>query len=279
MDIDPLSDTVPPRYAIESDEEEDEDNPLRVKPSASDVAPKIEVKILGNIATGSNLVIASGDAGKIWAKGANLGEQTATVAVNGVQIGLVFNPSWTEATVIISEVLSRLPIYAMHPYAKAILDALKPSRVALLDSYPVPTYATDVPINFHQAPLRFLSISGDAHFLEKDAKLFAPPNLLQSTSASFLSILNISESNGTVILIPSPHIPQPAPRQIAPSNISHLTYDDDVEWDSQLINKAQNLLFQSIGEETKQTWVPLANQTKDKLPKRNTEIGEGGMYI
>jgi len=222
--------------------------------------------------------MASGYAGKIWARGANLEEQTAAVAVNGVQIGLVFKPSWTGATVIVSEVLSRLPIYAMHPYAEAIVDALKPSRVALLDSYPVPTYATDVPINFHQAPLRFIATSEDTQLLEKDAQLFAPPNLLQSTTASFLSILSITESNGTAVLLPSPHIPPPPPRQIAPSSISHLA-QDDVEWASQLINDAQTLVFRTIGEEIKHSWTPPSNQTKQKLPKRNTEIGEGGMYI
>ena len=113
---------------------------------------------------------------------------------------------------------------------------------------------------------------------EKDAQLFAPPNLLQSTSASFLFILSITGGNGTVILLPSPHIPQPPPKQIAPSNVSQLAYDD-IEWDSQLINQAQDLVFHDIGEELKHSWAPLANQTKEKLPKRNTEIGEGGMYI
>ena len=113
---------------------------------------------------------------------------------------------------------------------------------------------------------------------EKDAQLFAPPNLLQSTSASFLFLLSITESNGTVILLPSPHIPHPPPKQITPSNVSQLAYDD-IEWDSWLINKAQDLVFRAIGEEVKQSWAPPADQTKEKLPKRNTEIGEGGMYI
>lgn len=113
---------------------------------------------------------------------------------------------------------------------------------------------------------------------EKDAQLFAPPNLLQSTSASFLFILSITEGNGTLILLPSPYVPHPPPKQIAPSNVSQLAYDD-IEWDSRLINKAQDLVFRAIGEEVKQSWAPLANQSKEKLPKRNTEIGEGGMYI
>jgi len=88
QDIDPLADTVPPRHAVESDEEEDEYNPLssgaRSKPKIGDV----EVKILGNVegVEGRKLVIASGEAGKVWARGANLGEQSGAVMVNGVQV-------------------------------------------------------------------------------------------------------------------------------------------------------------------------------------------------
>ena len=200
----------------------------------------------------------------------------------------------------------------MHPYAKTVIDALKPSRSflylvqdffnqlnyfkdctpRLLSSpnirngrthkFPPSSFTFSLHIRRHPFFGRFASydaIINDLIFVqEKDAQLFAPPNLLQSTSASFLVILSVTKSNGTVILLPSPHIPQPPPKQIAPSNISQLTYDD-VEWDSQLINEAQILVFRAIGEEVKHSWAPLANQPKEKLPKRNTEVGEGGMYI
>jgi hypothetical protein len=88
QDIDPLADTVPPRHAVESDEEEDEYNPLssgiQAKPKVGDA----EVKILGDTKSfeGKTLVIASGYAGKVWARGANLGEQSGAVMVNGVQV-------------------------------------------------------------------------------------------------------------------------------------------------------------------------------------------------
>ena len=45
-----------------------------------------------------------------------------------LQIGLVFNPPWTKSNIIISEVFSELPLYAMHPYAETIIDSLKPLR-------------------------------------------------------------------------------------------------------------------------------------------------------
>lgn len=92
-----------------------------------------------------NLIVASGIAGKNWARGANLKEQSGVVSVNGVkvclnpsisimiiynflQVASVFNPPWTKSNIIISEVSSELPLHAMHPYAETILDSLKPSR-------------------------------------------------------------------------------------------------------------------------------------------------------
>jgi hypothetical protein len=82
-----------------------------------------------------NLVIASGIAGKTWARGASLEEQSGQVSVNGVQvfitnekekkkIGLVFNPSWTKSNIVSEE----LPLYAMHTYAETILDSFKPFK-------------------------------------------------------------------------------------------------------------------------------------------------------
>lgn len=114
----------------------------------------------------------------------------------------------------------------------------------------------------------------------EDAQPFAPPNLIQSTSASFLGILSIAQPpiEATLILLPSPHIPHPPPKEVSPSNISHLA-QDDVEWPTQQVNLAQTLLFQGLGETVDQAWKPVETVQKEKTPKRTTEIGEGGMYI
>lgn len=84
QDVDPLQDTVPSRYAIESDEE-DEFNPLQPRPS-QDVSEFMNVKIVGSIPTAGKLIITSGDAGRIWARGAKLGEQTGAVYVNEISV-------------------------------------------------------------------------------------------------------------------------------------------------------------------------------------------------
>lgn len=124
MDDHNNTDNNPPRHAIESDDE-DESNPLQpLQPAAT----KPVVKLLGNVPAQRSLVVASGDPGAFWARGADLGEQTGAVAVNGMEIGLVFNPGWTKANVIISEAFVRLPVWAMHAYAQFIIDGLQPTR-------------------------------------------------------------------------------------------------------------------------------------------------------
>lgn len=45
-----------------------------------------------------------------------------------VQVGMIFSPGWTDALVVISEALTRLPVWAQHPYAEYVLDQLKPAK-------------------------------------------------------------------------------------------------------------------------------------------------------
>jgi hypothetical protein len=51
----------------------------------------VEVKVLGDVdgRLGGTLVVATGEAGKVWAKGAKLGEQSGAVMVNGVQVRII----------------------------------------------------------------------------------------------------------------------------------------------------------------------------------------------
>ncbi|GLB41105.1 hypothetical protein LshimejAT787_0903200 [Lyophyllum shimeji] len=279
MDVDPLADTVPPRYAIESDEEEDEYNPLRATPSAPNQVAG--VKILGDLPQGRDLVIATGDVAKYWARGADLGEQSGAVAVNNIQVGLVFNPKWTKATVIISEALTRLPVWSMHQYALTVLDSLKPTKISLLDTYAVPSYITEAPLPFQDAPLRYLSTSKVDRAIESKSEAFAPPNLIQSTSASFLSILNTSHqpTPGTLILVPSPHIPHPSPKVLEPNNFLHLS-EDRFEWPEETMNVAQQLLFAAIGEDLPPRWVyGMDRRGVTSAWRKKGDVGDGGMYI
>ena len=88
QDIDPLADTVPPRHAVESDEEEDEYNPLSSTTQSKSKLRNVDVKIVENVKCkeGGTLIVVTGEAGKVWARGAKLGEQSGGVMVDGVQV-------------------------------------------------------------------------------------------------------------------------------------------------------------------------------------------------
>jgi len=45
-----------------------------------------------------------------------------------MQVGMIFNPGWTDVIVVVSEVLNRLPVWAQYPYAEYVLDQLKPTK-------------------------------------------------------------------------------------------------------------------------------------------------------
>ncbi|KAG6888435.1 hypothetical protein C0995_008252 [Termitomyces sp. Mi166 len=279
MDVDPLADTVPPRYAVESDEE-DEFNPLPTTASYLDHVTEVEL-IPDNLPQGNNLVIATGEVAKYWARGGNLGVQIGGCYVNKVQVGLAFNPSWTKSTIIVSEPFTRLPVWAMHQYASVILDALKPAKVALLDTYSAPAYISEKPVPFEDAPLRYLATHPVDDTTKSKAEAFAPPNILQSTSASFLSVLSTthSQSHGTLILVPSPRIDPPPPKILEPSNFLR-SDQDPFDWSETMINLAQDLVFGSLGD-TAPHWIrPTGSAGAGaSSARKKSDVGEGGMYI
>lgn len=113
------------------------------------------------------------------------------------------------------------------------------------------------------------------------AQSFAPPNLVNSTSASFLSILTISNILGTLLLLPTPNILKPAPRTIEANNITHLS-QDVTEWSPAIMNQAHQLIFRAIHEPVNNPWLPkggLPSSPKSTPASRRSEIGEGGMFI
>ncbi|KAI0063664.1 hypothetical protein BV25DRAFT_1869747 [Artomyces pyxidatus] len=278
MNTDPLSDTAAPRYAYESDEEEDELNPLsHHKPSGSE---DLHIEMKGVVRTGRDdrhLIVASTEAGKFWAQGADLGEQKGAVYVNNISVGLFFEPSWTDAIVLVSEVATSLPIWAMYPYAQAVLDLVKPERVTVIDSYPVPVYITSRPLAYQDAPVRYLLTRGKASpnpaFLP-----FSPPNLIQTTSAAFASIVAFSNTSSvaTLLLLPSPHIPRPRRSELSRSDFSSAS-ELDFSWSSDLIKAVHASIF--TGEQTSHAWIDRGKQRSLAEVRRRGDIGDGGMYM
>ncbi|KAJ7139042.1 hypothetical protein C8R44DRAFT_763738 [Mycena epipterygia] len=277
MDTDPLADTVPPRHAVESDEEEDEYNPLRPEPSL----PKpTDVQIVGDLAPvpAPGLLVATGDVAKYWARGADLGEQIAAVMVDKIQVGLLFRPSWTHCVVLVSEVATRLPLGAMHPYARSVLDALQPKRIALLDIYAVSAYIADERIPYPDAPLRYLCTDSPVPDLSTAAQPFATPNLVQSTSAAFVALQAQRTAPATLVLVPAPHIAPPAPRTLEPSSFAHLA-DDPVPWPPALVRSAHALVFAALADPAKHPWTAPAPEKLRPASQDRKRPTEFGMYI
>jgi len=118
---------------------------------------------------------------------------------------------------------------------------------------------------------------------------FSPPNLIQSTSASFLSIISILSSlssnleascTATLILLPTPHIPPPPPSSIAPTNISSPDDNSEAVWEVCVIREAQKVLFGAVGEVVGEWEGGKAAGIGEKLKVgRRGDLGEGGMYI
>ncbi|KAJ7231285.1 hypothetical protein B0H12DRAFT_211030 [Mycena haematopus] len=277
MDTDPLADSVPPRHAIESDEEEDEYNPLRPQ---TNLAMPVDVQVVGTVTPVpvAGLVVCTGIIGKYWARGAELGEQIAAVIVNKVQVGLLFQPNWTKATVLVSEVTTRLPLWGMHPYARTVLDALKPKSVAYLDTYAVSTYISDARITYSDAPLRFLTTGTPTTALTSASQPFAAPNLVLSASAAFVALRAEHSAPATLLLVPAPHVTPPAPRDLTPSNFSH--WDDPAPWAPTIVRTAHALLFAALGEQGTLPWKePVPEKPSAGQARKRPADTEVGMYI
>lgn len=120
--------------------------------------------------------------------------------------------------------------------------------------------------------------------LSKDNKAdsFKPPNLIQSTSASFLSILSLKGILGTLILLPTPYISLSRPRQISPSDSIQRLNQDKVDWSPTVMKTVHSLLFHALeGEEPvhNNVWEYVQDPHQDRSTKHRIQVGEGGMYM
>lgn len=282
MEIDPLADALPPRYAIESDDE-DEYNPLTTQ--SADEGPIVNIKIESQIIAGCPLVIASGPAGNFWADGADLGEQQGAIFVNNIQVGLLFKPSSTCAVVLVSEATTALPLWSMNKYVNDILDRLQPSAVSILDVYSIQSYISSELLAVHEAPVRYLTLG---NISLNSFQIFAPPNILQSTSAAFMSAMNIRtlssscQSNAVILLLPLPEIARTAPSKLSTNRLSRPSRDQ--AWSVEMMVEVDERLFRMVGAKRSNTWalesMPAGSAFGLSKNRQNlAEVGEGSMYI
>jgi len=277
MNVDFLGDTSAHRYAYESDDE-DQLNPLSSHP----VQRVARVSVQGDSRPENRrktVIVASGEAGKVWAQGAQLGERCATIVVNDFTVGFIFLPSWSDAVVIVSETSETLPTWAMRPYAEAIVNFYNPTRLLLLDIYPAPTYINPEPVELYRAPVRYLRTRGKtapSPFLMP----FLPPNLIQSTCAAFVSIaiLPTSRMEAILLLLPSQHIP--IPRGIDISSPPHASEDMNRSiWSETMIRQVHGCLIDLSGVRGLAPWQGGALLLGQSEIRRRGDIGDGGMYM
>lgn len=179
------------------------------------------------------------------------------------------------------------------------------SRLAIMDIYSVHAYISQEPILPQDAPIRYLSVNSKPPAKVRSSnfyacyhifslciavqatapQLFAPPNLLQSTSASFMALaaLSSAESSGTLaaslILLPSPRIPPPAPATLAPSSFAELGSDDS-PWSAETMQVASQALLAAAGDNATLTWESKGKSKESKASaSRRGDVGDGGMYI
>jgi len=253
--IDPLADTLPPRHAYESDDEDDEPRASLVGQSIEQTEDvDVQVRIADALAgerskiQKSPLVIVTGSTGKAWVGGVQVGSTIGGIFVHGVEVGTVYRPPWAKSVVIVSEITTKLSIQAMHAYAEAILDFWDSESVMILDSYSVASYIAGRPTSLQSAPTRILS-NGSLDALRGSSHLepFAVPNTLQSTTSAFLSILSLptqgARRKASAILLPSRHTVTFS----RASEASHWFTNDfaamDNEWTSSTLEAVHAALF------------------------------------
>ncbi|KAJ7494535.1 hypothetical protein B0H11DRAFT_2227341 [Mycena galericulata] len=133
-DIDSLADSVPPRLAIESDKEEDDYNPLC--PNASQPTTKpVVIQLVGDAISSATLSPLQHLAFSP--------RRVAAVMVNDFQVGMLFRPL---CSYLRRESASRWPRYTRTP--PPCLTRYQAANVGLLETYPVPTYISEMRIPF-----------------------------------------------------------------------------------------------------------------------------------
>jgi len=151
--------------------------------------------------------------------------------------------------------------------------------------YAVQNYISSALVPVHEASVRYLSLGNI--FLDPFHP-FAPPNILQSTAAAFMSAMNIcalssdQANGGVILLLPSPEIPRTVPSKLSPSGLSRPSGDQG--WPVEMMMEVNERLFEVIGAKPPSTWtlgsMPSGGAYDLSKTKRSlAEVGEGGMYI
>ncbi|CAG7849006.1 SubName: Full=Uncharacterized protein {ECO:0000313/EMBL:CCA67380.1} [Serendipita indica DSM 11827] len=223
MEVEPLQDGLPDRYAFESDDSEDDvaantypgvtKRTARVKP-----APVIEItwKTEQRQLASDQACVAIGQGGLFWVAGLELGDILVCLNVDGDTVVDIYETQG----VVLAVVRFELPIDVMHGVASCLLSFICPKRMSVIDVYSAPAYISAKSRGDTDLPIRFLQTSTST-FKHAELRPFNPPNLILSTSAALMNLLETQgDTPGVLLLLPVPYIERSPPKRAEPTNIS-----------------------------------------------------------
>ncbi|KAG8804551.1 hypothetical protein FRC16_005993 [Serendipita sp. 398] len=211
---------------------------------------------------GKNMYVAIGQAGLAWASGVQLGAPTAEIQLKDIKVASVHFIEQDGVLVLVLKY--ELPISAMNVFASKVLSTFNPSRVTIVDGYSSPAYIRSSRKSDLDHPIRYLQTAcAENKITSKGVKLFRPPNLLLSTSAAFLGILEQGQRiPGLLLLLPFPQIERPPPRTIEPIRTSvgwpekqvvemNDTFSPSLNWSADLAKDSGRLAVSNVQKQKK----------------------------
>jgi len=275
--VDPLRDSRPSRYAVESDDSEDELGQglyPASQPRTATKRPDPVVSLQWTGATEVPLIVAVGAASRQWALGLPLSEDRVSIVVDAVEIGSIHQLAGSKVHVLLAS--HAIPALGAYAVTKSLFSSLKPSRIVIVDKYAVPSFIHISPVDSANAPIRYLT-TRKSSFTPGSAKLFASPNLIQGLSAALLNYAEMWGIAGELFLLPSSHTSPPLHSQQAePLPLGG-------EWEDGTIAEVNKIVFSVLGQGDVR-WDAGQARAKGGFKMRSAsakrgDIGDGGMYI
>ncbi|KAG9028032.1 hypothetical protein FS837_004013 [Tulasnella sp. UAMH 9824] len=296
MDIaDPLQDRInpPPRYQLESDSEDEIGEGIYGStkiPKPSSPSPPTAFKLNGDIddPIGRPMVIGIGTAGSQFGRAlpALRDSQGASIQTGEYQIGTAYCISASQLYIHIS---SKIPSSVLWPLSRWLLNTFRPTRLAIIDIYPVPAYITPFSVSHLSPPIRYLGTSTPGLALSSNQpkrtssiEPFSPPNLLgtQTLSSALLPYTQVSLLSGNsslkeeavLMLLPWPRVSVPTPKNLDEGTLHEgLTSPEHDIWSAEelaAIADAVGMQGMSVG-------------SQERAPQRakRTNVAPDGMYI
>ncbi|CAE7222027.1 unnamed protein product [Rhizoctonia solani] len=217
MDIDPLQDAPPARYAVESDSEDEIGHYPGPRPTRAVNTYKLEsITPPGDHAS---ITVICGPIARFWLGGFD-GQSVGSIRLDGIQVVEYWG---TNSKQLLAVLTHRLPLGAQHLIARSIIESQGTKKpMLLIDSYSYLTYISNDARIQDDNPVRYLTTSSSVLLPPKPIVPFSPPNLFQHLGAAIVAECEFLQVPATVLLIPTRHMPLPAP----PKPTEYSTSDD-----------------------------------------------------